>query len=110
MNAASLLQADVSEWKPEQPVDIIYSNAALHWVDHHELVFPRLRSYLGPGGVLAIQVCFLLSLTHDSDCCEFLSIQVLAFTLVFAAYGRYRDFWGWGRGARWDPIGSLVRV
>ena len=48
--------ADIAEWEPREPVDVIYSNATLHWLaDHHELV-PRLRSFLAPGGVLAIQM------------------------------------------------------
>jgi trans-aconitate 2-methyltransferase len=53
---AMLMQADVSAWEPEKPVDVIYSNAALHWLDAHDVVFPRLRSFLSPGGVLAVQV------------------------------------------------------
>ena len=36
--------------------DLIYSNAALHWVGEHHVLFPRLLSVLAPGGVLAIQM------------------------------------------------------
>jgi trans-aconitate 2-methyltransferase len=49
-------QADVRHWRPDQPHDIIYSNAVLHWVGGHEDLLPRLVSFLAPGGVLAIQM------------------------------------------------------
>lgn len=49
--------ADVAEWEPEQPVDVLYSNATLHWLDDHATLFPRLRSWLTPpAGVVAIQM------------------------------------------------------
>ena len=49
-------QADLSTWQPPQPADVIYSNAALHWLDGHERLFPALFSALAPGGVLAVQI------------------------------------------------------
>ena len=49
-------QADFFQWQPAAALDLIYSNAALHWVDRHEVLFPRLLSCLAPGGVLAIQM------------------------------------------------------
>jgi trans-aconitate 2-methyltransferase len=49
-------QADFFRWHPREAPDLIYSNAALHWVDGHALLFPRLLSFLAPGGVLAIQM------------------------------------------------------
>ncbi|MEZ5411856.1 MAG: methyltransferase domain-containing protein [Acidimicrobiales bacterium] len=48
--------ADLAAWEPEGPVDVLYSNAALHWLDHHDTLFRRLRSWLAPGGVLAVQM------------------------------------------------------
>jgi trans-aconitate 2-methyltransferase len=48
--------ADISTWEPESPADVIFSNAALHWLDDHASLFPRLRSLLAPGGVLAVQM------------------------------------------------------
>ncbi len=50
------VQADISSWSPETPVDLIVSNAALQWVPAHELLFARLRGMLAPGGVLAVQM------------------------------------------------------
>jgi len=29
-------RADLASWRPPKPADIIYSNAALHWLDGHE--------------------------------------------------------------------------
>jgi trans-aconitate 2-methyltransferase len=49
-------RADVAAWAPPAPVDVIYSNAALHWVGRHERLFPDLLAGLAPGGVLAVQM------------------------------------------------------
>jgi len=48
--------SDIAEWQPAEPPDLIYANAALQWVDHHETLVPRLFASLAPGGVLAIQM------------------------------------------------------
>ncbi|OWY91178.1 Trans-aconitate 2-methyltransferase, partial [Phytophthora megakarya] len=60
LNAHNLqyVQADFETYNPERPVDLIYSNAALHWVsaEKHQEILPRLFSYLKPGGVLAFQM------------------------------------------------------
>jgi trans-aconitate 2-methyltransferase len=50
------IEADVSQWRPDEPPDLIYSNAALHWVDGHTQLFPQLVSFLRPGGCLAVQM------------------------------------------------------
>lgn len=50
------IEADIASWKPEDPVDVLYSNASLHWLDDHPVLFARLRSWLAPGGVLAVQM------------------------------------------------------
>ena len=50
------VQADVRTWEPAEPPDLIYSNAALQWVDGHKELFPRLVGFLAPGGCLAVQV------------------------------------------------------
>lgn len=47
---------DIAEWAPSEPVDLIFSNAALHWIDNHEQLFERLTSALSPGGQLAVQM------------------------------------------------------
>jgi trans-aconitate 2-methyltransferase len=47
---------DLAAWRPEHPVDLIYANASLHWLDNHETLFPRLMDCLKPGGCLAVQM------------------------------------------------------
>src|SRR5437667_9498943 len=32
-------EADLRQWRPEKPVDLIYSNATLHWVEGHAKLF-----------------------------------------------------------------------
>jgi len=48
--------ADIADWRPDQPVDLLFSNAALHWLPDHDRLFPRLLGDLAPGGVLAVQM------------------------------------------------------
>jgi trans-aconitate 2-methyltransferase len=49
-------QADLATWQPLGKPDLIYTNAALHWIPDHARLIPPLLSALGPGGVLAIQM------------------------------------------------------
>ena len=49
-------EADIASWRPESPPDILYSNAALHWIGDHATLFPRLLSTVAPGGCLAVQM------------------------------------------------------
>ena len=48
--------ADLAAWRPARPADVIYSNAALHWLGDHAGIFPALASALAPGGELAVQM------------------------------------------------------
>lgn len=48
--------AGVEHWDAEDSLDLLFSNAALHWVGQHETLFPRLLDMLSPGGVLAVQM------------------------------------------------------
>jgi trans-aconitate 2-methyltransferase len=48
--------ADVSDWQPGGPVDVIVSNALLQWIPEHERLLPRLVSRLSGEGWLAFQV------------------------------------------------------
>jgi trans-aconitate 2-methyltransferase len=47
---------DVREWRPEEPVDVLVTNAVLHWVPGHERLLARWAGQLAPGGELAVQV------------------------------------------------------
>ena len=53
---ARFVEADIAEWQPQVPFDVVYSNAALQWVDAHETLFPALVAHLAAGGWLAIQM------------------------------------------------------
>lgn len=46
---------DIASWRPGGE-DLIFSNAALHWIDDHEGLLSRLVGGLPDGGVLAFQV------------------------------------------------------
>lgn len=48
--------ADIAAWTPPAPPALIFSNAALHWLPDHAVLFPRLAGLLPPGGVLAVQM------------------------------------------------------
>ena len=50
------LQADLRDWHPDQPVDVLLSTATLQWVPGHELLFPKFVDSLAPGGAFAFQV------------------------------------------------------
>lgn len=48
--------ADITAWRPDGPVDLIFSNAALQWVPDHERLVPRLFDEVAQGGALAVQM------------------------------------------------------
>jgi trans-aconitate 2-methyltransferase len=48
--------ADLRQWRPEEPVDLLFANAVLHWVPDHRALIPALIEQVRPGGVLAVQM------------------------------------------------------
>lgn len=50
------IQGDIADFHPLTPPDLIFSNAALHWLPEHARLFPRLAQRLKPGGRLAVQM------------------------------------------------------
>jgi len=52
----TFIAADLAAWKPGAPVDLVYSNAALQWLDDHARLFPRIAAMIAPDGVLAVQM------------------------------------------------------
>lgn len=50
------VQADLATWRAPAPADLIYSNAALHWLPDHARLFAHLIGQVAPGGVLAVQM------------------------------------------------------
>jgi trans-aconitate 2-methyltransferase len=49
-------QADLATWRPDRPADVIYSNAALHWIEDHAPLFLALFGSLAAGGIFAVQI------------------------------------------------------
>lgn len=54
--AVDVSVADVTRLPLAEPVDVIFSNAVLHWVDDHASLFPALAERILPGGTLAVQM------------------------------------------------------
>lgn len=52
----SWIQADAATWTSDQRLNLVFSNAALHWVPNHARLFPRLFDMVAPGGAFAIQM------------------------------------------------------
>jgi len=50
------LHQDLGSWQPAEKSDLIYSNAALHWLPDHAGLFPSLMQMVKPGGILAVQM------------------------------------------------------
>ena len=49
-------QSDLAGWNPPEKFDLVYSNAALHWLDDHPALFARLCLTVAAGGALAVQM------------------------------------------------------
>ncbi len=49
-------QRELSSWSSAQPLDVLYSNATLHWLEDHARLVPHLFKQVGPGGFMAIQM------------------------------------------------------
>ncbi len=54
--AASWVEADIADWHPGAPFDLLFANAALQWLPEHEVLLLRLLNCLRPGGILAVQM------------------------------------------------------
>ncbi|WP_297207497.1 trans-aconitate 2-methyltransferase [uncultured Pluralibacter sp.] len=50
------VEADIGGWRPDRPLDVLYANASLQWINDHETLFPHLASLLAKDGVLAVQM------------------------------------------------------
>lgn len=49
-------QADLRAWRPPAPLDVLVSNAVLHWVPDHAAVLRSFAGWLGAHGVVAVQI------------------------------------------------------
>lgn len=52
----SFRKHDLADFASETPFDLVFSNAAVHWVPDHARLFPRLAATVAPRGQLAIQM------------------------------------------------------
>ncbi len=48
--------ADIATWQSSVRPDLIFTNAALHWLPGHDELFTSLMNSLAPGGTLAVQM------------------------------------------------------
>ena len=49
-------KSDIEGFVTDRPYDLVFSNAALHWVPDHESLFRRLTAFLSHDGQLAVQM------------------------------------------------------
>lgn len=56
VNNVEWVKASIEEFESKEQADVIFSNAALHWVPDHAKLLPRVCANLAPGGVLAFQI------------------------------------------------------
>jgi len=53
------VEGDIARWAADsdgEAFDVVFSNAALHWLPDHESLLPRLMRRVAPGGALAFQM------------------------------------------------------
>jgi trans-aconitate 2-methyltransferase len=55
-DGVSFERGDIAAFSPAAPFDLVFSNAALHWVPNHPALLERLTRAVAPGGQLAFQV------------------------------------------------------
>ena len=53
---ARFVKQDIADWAPAERPQLIFANAALHFLPDHHKLFPRLASALAHGGVFAAQM------------------------------------------------------
>jgi trans-aconitate 2-methyltransferase len=52
---ATVIRAELTELRLDEPVDAVFSNAVFHWIADHDRLFERLHAALRPGGRLVAQ-------------------------------------------------------
>jgi len=55
-NGLSFQNARIEDTADDQAWDLVFSNAAIHWVPDHATVFEKLARAIAPGGQLAVQM------------------------------------------------------
>jgi trans-aconitate 2-methyltransferase len=54
--AAKWIFGDAANWTADEPYDLVFSNALLHWLPDHAALCRRLLEQVAPGGALAAQL------------------------------------------------------
>ena len=63
--------SDIGSWQPAEPPDLIFTNAALHWLPDHDTLFTKLMNSVAPGGTLAVQMPRNFgAISHTSITCD----------------------------------------
>jgi trans-aconitate 2-methyltransferase len=52
----TFVEGDIATWQSDQPLDLIVSNAALHWVADHARLLRAFRAMLTSQGTIAVQM------------------------------------------------------
>lgn len=90
---------DIASFDPPLPPDLIFTNAALQWVDDHAALFPRLAASLAPRGVLACQMPVVSDMAWRETLAEVAASGPWAERLRAAERVRpthdARDYYGW---------------
>jgi trans-aconitate 2-methyltransferase len=86
--AARFVEGDIASWAPDEPFDVIFSNAVLQWLGDHERLIPRLFSFVKPGGVFAFQVP-----RNYDEVCQVLVREATADPRWAAELQSVRDWW-----------------
>lgn len=76
----------IEEFATLQPFDLIFSNAALHWVSDHQRQLSRLTAALSADGQLAFQVP--ANHAHPSHACALETAREAEFAAALAGYAQ----------------------
>jgi len=52
----SFVRSDLAAFDPKEPFDLVFSNAALHWLPDHRKLLPHIARLATPHGQIAVQV------------------------------------------------------
>ena len=79
-------QGSISDFVATPPFDVVFSNAALQWIDGHEVLFPQVCAMAAAGGQLALQMP--ANNDHPSHQIAFAVAQEEPFRTVLKGYQR----------------------
>jgi trans-aconitate 2-methyltransferase len=90
---------DIAGFAPDKLIDLLFTNAALQWVDDHETLIPRLANALAPRGVLACQMPVIADVAWRETLAEVMATGPWADRLTGVEGVRHtrdaRDYYDW---------------